>query len=182
MFKLHLNSFVHDAKTHTTSTRNSLATACRFGPCTDSVSDSQKSTATARRTQMTSKPITKDAWIQKAKALLYDLQSCTDGLHGEIEHLLEQGGGYARSGGAEMDSPTSNLHWPHPDETQRKLESALYYIQWLLHGGPRLESELPSWKSYWRCASAWEAHMQSVPPKGWKPLPCTKPIVLPELD
>ncbi len=49
----------------------------------------------------------KDAWIQKAKALFFDLQFCTDALHGEIRQILEEGGGYD----PEVESSRTELRW-----------------------------------------------------------------------
>jgi hypothetical protein len=40
--------------------------------------------------------MTKDEWIQKAKALFFDCTFCVDssGIHKEIDELLKEGGGY----------------------------------------------------------------------------------------
>lgn len=42
------------------------------------------------------KPINKDTWIQKVKALLFDCTFCVDseGIKEEIDELIKEGGGY----------------------------------------------------------------------------------------
>lgn len=56
-------------------------------------------------------PISKDEWIQKAKALFYDALSCvdSDGIAQEMQILIAQGGGYdpIRRG----DGPGTELVW-----------------------------------------------------------------------
>jgi len=49
----------------------------------------------------------KNAWIQKAKALFFDLQFCTDALHGEIQEIIEEGGGY----NPDIESSVTKLRW-----------------------------------------------------------------------
>jgi len=53
----------------------------------------------------------KDRWIQKAKALLFDCSLCVDakGLHKEIEELIEEGGGYDFK---KESSKTPLKNWP----------------------------------------------------------------------
>ena len=49
----------------------------------------------------------KDKWIQKAKALFFDLQFCTDALHGEIREIIEEAGGY----NPDVESSVTELKW-----------------------------------------------------------------------
>ncbi len=53
--------------------------------------------------------MTKDQWIQKVKALLFDLTFLNDdALRPEIEELIEQGGGYD----SKTECSTTELRWP----------------------------------------------------------------------
>lgn len=54
--------------------------------------------------------MTKDEWIQNAKALLFDCAFCVDSqpLRREIEQLLMDGGGYD----AQTESSKTKLRWP----------------------------------------------------------------------
>ena len=54
--------------------------------------------------------MTKDQWIQKAKALFFDCTFCVDAdsIRKEINELLEEGGGYDY----ETESSKTELRWP----------------------------------------------------------------------
>jgi len=54
--------------------------------------------------------MTKDQWIQKAKALFFDCTFCVDsrGIHKEILELLEESGGYD----PRNESSKTLLKWP----------------------------------------------------------------------
>lgn len=54
--------------------------------------------------------MTKDQWIQEAKALLFDCTFCVDsgGIKKEIDTLLEKGGGYDYRN----ESSKTPLRWP----------------------------------------------------------------------
>ena len=49
----------------------------------------------------------KNAWIQKAKALFFDLQFCTDALRDEIREILAEAGGY----NPDVESSVTELRW-----------------------------------------------------------------------
>ena len=57
--------------------------------------------------------MTKDEWIQKAKALFFDCSFCVDskGIKREIEEILEEGGGYD----ARTETYKSPLRWVGDD-------------------------------------------------------------------
>lgn len=54
--------------------------------------------------------LTKDEWIQKAKALFFDCTFCVDsnGIRKEIEEILQEGGGYDYM----TESSKTPLRWP----------------------------------------------------------------------
>lgn len=49
----------------------------------------------------------KDKWIQKTKALFFDLQFCTDALKSEIREIIEEAGGY----NPDVESSVTELTW-----------------------------------------------------------------------
>jgi hypothetical protein len=55
-------------------------------------------------------PLTKDQWIQKAKALFFDCTFCVDsrGIKKEIDELLLEGGSYDPM----TESSKTSLQWP----------------------------------------------------------------------
>lgn len=54
--------------------------------------------------------MTKEEWIQKAKALFFDCTFCVDssGIRKEIDELLKEGGGYDYR----VESAKTPLKWP----------------------------------------------------------------------
>ena len=54
-------------------------------------------------------PLTKDEWIQKAKALFFDCTFCVDArsIKDEIDEILEEGGGYD----PRTESSATSLRW-----------------------------------------------------------------------
>lgn len=59
--------------------------------------------------------LTKDAWIQKTKALLFDMQFCCDSkqLLKEIKEAIKDGGGYNPA----LESSIDSLNWGKTDNT-----------------------------------------------------------------
>lgn len=49
----------------------------------------------------------KNLWIQKAKALFFDLQFCTDALKKEIREIIKEAGGY----NPDVESSKTELRW-----------------------------------------------------------------------
>jgi hypothetical protein len=60
--------------------------------------------------------MTKDQWIQKAKALFFDCTFCVDAssIKNEINELIEEGGGYDYM----VESSVTTLKWPKEEKDE----------------------------------------------------------------
>jgi hypothetical protein len=108
--------------------------------------------------------LSKDQWIQKAKALLFDLGFCSDALHKDIDALIDAGGGYDH----EAETSDSPLNWPHPEAPGAELVEARRQIDWLRFGGPALDAKRHGKSEYWEAATLYENHLETVPPPEWE--------------